>query len=69
MAEIAVEMHSSTSVSVSWPRAMPTIAMIATAVHASSPKILVMPSSSRCNGERTRWVAVTMSAMRPIWVA
>ena len=28
IAEIAVEMHSSTSVSVSWPRAMPTMAMI-----------------------------------------
>ena len=48
---------------------MPTIAMIATAVQASRPKIFVMPSSSRCSGERTRLVAVTMSAMRPICVA
>ena len=69
IAEIAVEMHNRMSVSVSWSRAMPTMAMIATAVHASSPKILVMPSSSRCSGERTRSVAATMSAMRPICVA
>ncbi len=62
-------MHSNTSVLPSWPRAMPTIAMIATAVHASRPKIFVMLSSSRCSGERTRLVAVTMSAMRPICVA
>ena len=69
IAEIAVEMHSSTRVSRSWPRAMPTIAMIATAVQASSPKIFVMPSSSRCSGDRARLVAVTMSAMWPICVA
>ena len=69
IAEIAVEMHSSTSVSPSWPRAMPTMAMIATAPHARSPNTLVIPSSSRCSGDSTRWVAVTMSAMRPICVA
>ena len=32
------------------------------------PKTLVSPSSSRCSGERERFVAVTMSAMRPICV-
>ena len=65
---IAVEMHSSSSVSRSWPRAMPTMAITATADQARMPKTLVSPSSSRCSGERVRFVAVTMSAMRPICV-
>ena len=69
IAEIAVEMHSRTSVSVSWPGAMPTIAMIATAgPRERCPNSLVMPSSSRCSGDFDRFVAVTMSAMWPIWV-
>ena len=63
IAEMAVEMQSRISVSVSWPRAMPIMAITATAVHASRPKIFVKPSSSRCNGDLTRLVAVTMSAM------
>ena len=63
MAEIAVDTHSSTSVSPSWPRAIPTMAMTATAAQARIPKILVRPSSSRCNGDFVRFVAVTMSAM------
>ena len=36
--------------------------------HARMPKTLVMPSSSRCSGDRGRFVAVTMSAIRPICV-
>ena len=48
--------------------AMPTMAMMATAPQARSPNTLVMLSSSRCNGERVRLVAVTMSAIRPISV-
>ena len=66
---MAVEMHSSASVSPSWPRAMPTLAMTATAPQARKPNTFVMPSSSRCSGDFVRLVAVTMSAMRPIWVA
>ena len=68
MAEIAVDTHSSTSVSVSWPRAIPKMAMTATAAQARMPKSLVRPSSSRCSGDFVRFVAVTMSAMWPIWV-
>ena len=63
MAEIAVDTHSRTSVSVSWPRAIPTMAMTATAAQARMPKSLVRPSSSRCSGDFVRFVAVTMSAM------
>ena len=33
------------------------------------PNTFVRPSSSRCSGDVVRFVAVTMSAMRPIWVA
>ena len=43
--------------------------MTATASQAIRPNTLVMPSSSRCSGERVRLVAVTMSAIWPIWVA
>ena len=43
---MAVEMHSSTRVSLSWPRAIPTMAMMATAPHARKPNTLVIPSSS-----------------------
>jgi hypothetical protein len=68
MDAIAVEMHSSTSVVVSWPRAMPKMAITATARKASSPNTLVMPSSSRCSGERVRFVAVTRLAILPISV-
>ena len=68
MDAIAVEMHSSTRVVVSWPRTRPKIAIIATARKAISPNTLVMPSSSRCSGERERLVAVTMPAIWPIWV-
>lgn len=56
------------SVSLSWPRAMPKTAMIATAAHATAPNTLVNPSSSCCSGDFERWTAVTMSAMRPISV-
>ena len=66
---IAVEMHNSTSVVVSWPRTRPKIAMIATARKAISPNTLVMPSSSRCSGDFDRLVAVTIPAIRPISVA
>jgi hypothetical protein len=69
MAEIAVEMHSSASVVSSWPRAMPKMAITPTTSHAMRPNTLVMPSSSRCSGDRERLVAVTMPAMRPISVA
>ena len=69
MDAIAVEMHNSTRVVVSWPRAMPKMAITATARKAISPNTLVMPSSSRCNGERDRLVAVTMPAIWPICVA
>ena len=66
---IAVDTHSSTSVVMSWPRTMPTMAITATASHAIVPNTLVMPSSSRCSGERVRLVAVTMPAIWPIWVS
>ncbi len=66
---IAVEMHSRSRVVTSWPRAMPKIAITATASQAMSPNTLVMLSSSRCSGERVRFVAVTMPAIRPISVA
>ena len=69
MDAIAVEMHSSTKVVVSMPRARPKIAMISTATPAISPNTLVMPSSSRCSGDLVRLVAVTIPAMRPISVA
>ena len=69
MEAIAVEMHSSTSVVVSWPRTRPKMAMIATATKAIRPNTLVMPSSSCCSGERDRLVAFTMPAIRPISVA
>ena len=69
MDAIAVEMHSSTSVVVSWPRTRPKTAMIATATNAIRPNTLVMPSSSRCSGDLFRLVAVTMLAIRPISVA
>ena len=69
MDAIAVEMHSSTSVEVSWPRAMPKMAITATASQAIRPNTLVMPSSSRCSGERERLVAVTRPAILPISVA
>ena len=52
MDAIAVEMHSSTSVVRSWPRTMPKMAITATASHAIRPNTLVMPSSSRCSGDR-----------------
>ena len=52
----------------SCPRANPTIAITATADHATMPKTLVIPSSSCCNGDLDRFVAVTMSAIRPICV-
>jgi hypothetical protein len=63
MAEIAVDTHSSTSVSVSWPRAIPKTAMTATATQARMPKSFVRSSSSRWSGDFVRFVAVTMSAM------
>jgi hypothetical protein len=66
IAEIAVETHRSTSVSNACPRAMPKIAITATASQAIRPKTLVMPSSSFCNGDLDRCVEVTMSAIRPI---
>src|SRR5215469_10088594 len=69
IAAIAVETHSSTSVVRSWPRTMPKMAITATASQATVPNTLVMPSSSRCSGERDRFVAVTMSAIWPISVA
>ena len=69
MAAIAVDMHSSTRVVVSWPRARPKMAITATAIKAIVPNTLVMSSSSRCSGERVRLVAVTRPAMRPISVA
>ena len=69
IAAIAVEMHSSTSVVVSWPRTRPKMAMIATAAKAIRPNTLVMPSSSRCSGDLDRWVAVTIPAILPISVA
>ena len=69
IAAIAVEMHSSTSVVVSWPRTRPKMAMIATARNAIRPNTLVMPSSSRCSGDLDRWVAVTIPAILPISVA
>ena len=69
MAEIAVETHSRISVSDSWPRAMPTRAMMATAPQARTPKIFVRSSSSTCSGDLVRFVAVTMSAIWPICVA
>ena len=68
IAEIAVVMPSRIRVSVSWPRAMPTMAITATAPHARKPKIFVSPSSSIWSGDFTRFVAVTMSAMCPICV-
>jgi hypothetical protein len=68
MAEIAVEMQSSTRVSRSWSRAMPKIAMMATAPQARNPKIFVRPSSSTWSGDFVRLVAVTMLAIWPIWV-
>ena len=43
--------------------------MIATAANAIVPNTFVMPSSSRCSGDRDRLVAVTMRAIRPISVA
>ena len=52
----------------SWPRAMPKMAITATASHATSPKILVIPSSSFCSGDRERCVALTMCAIWPICV-
>ena len=42
--------------------------MIATAPQARKPKILVRSSSSFCNGDLDRFVAVTMLAIWPIWV-
>ena len=42
---------------VSCPRAMPKTAITATASQATRPNTLVMPSSSRCSGERVRLVA------------
>ena len=69
MDAIAVEMHNSTSVLMSWPRTMPKMAMIATATKAIRPNTLVMPSSSRCSGDLDRLVAVTSPAIWPIWVA
>ena len=66
---MAVEMHSSRTVSKSWPRAIPNTAMIATASHATDPNTLVIPSSSLCSGDFCRCVEVTMSAIRPISVA
>ncbi len=68
MEAMPVEMQSSSSVSISWPRAMPTIAMMLTADQARIPNTLVIPSSSSWSGERVRLVAVTMVAMRPISV-
>ena len=53
----------------SWPRTMPKMAITATARKAIVPNTLVMPSSSRCNGDRERLVAVTMPAIWPISVA
>ena len=53
----------------SWPRTMPKMAMTATAMKAIRPNTLVMPSSSRCSGERDRLVAVTIPAIWPISVA
>src|SRR6185437_10467833 len=69
MEAIAVEMHSSTKVVVSWPRTRPKMAITATARKAIVPNTLVMPSSSRCSGERVRLVAVTRPAILPISVA
>ena len=69
MDAIAVEMHNSTSVVVSWPRTRPKTAMIATAANAIVPNTLVMPSSSRCSGDRERFVAVTIPAILPISVS
>ena len=68
MAEIAVEMHRSRTVSRVWPRTIPKIAITATANHATRPKTFVIPSSSRCKGDRVRSVAVTIWAIRPISV-
>ena len=69
MEAIAVEMHNSSRVVVSWPRARPKMAMISTAANAIVPNTLVMLSSSRCSGDWDRWVAVTMVAILPISVA
>ena len=44
------------------------MAMTATASQAMVPKTFVMPSSSRCSGDRERFVADTMPAIWPIWV-
>ena len=63
MAEIAVDTHNSTSVSASWSRAIPKMAMMATAAQARTPKSFVRPSSSRWSGDFVRFVAVTMSAI------
>ena len=68
IAEIAVDTQSRTRVSMSWPRAMPKMAITATASHATSPKTLVIPSSSFCSGDRERCVALTMCAIWPICV-
>jgi hypothetical protein len=68
IAEMAVERHSRMSVSVSCPRAMPTMAITVTAPQAMKPKTFVRPSSSRWSGDRDRFVAVTISAIRPICV-
>ncbi len=61
-------MHNSATVSNAWPRRIPTIAINTTTTHATDPKILVIPSSSFCRGERCRWVEVTIFAIRPISV-
>ena len=43
--------------------------MTMTASQASTPNVLVKLSSSFCSGDFDRLVALTMSAMWPIWVA
>lgn len=48
---------------------MPKMAITITASQATRPNTLVMPSSSRCSGERELLVTVTMPAIRPISVA
>ncbi len=68
MAEIAIAVPSSTTSVNDSPRAMPTMTMISTAVHAMIPSTLVSVSSSRWSGDRVRVTEVSIVAIWPIWV-
>ena len=68
IAEMPIEIPSSITVARSCPRTSPITTMIATAVQAITPRILVSESSSRCRGDRCGAIADSIDAICPICV-